>query len=104
LTVEIGPEPPHDLPTKITKRILTPFLIKTHLFNRLSRLEQPAVFDLSVKLADGPLFFPTEVNPRDEPSVQTVDLTLWLGSRQTRFVDAYPADGLPRALASSVKE
>jgi hypothetical protein len=53
--IEVWPNPAHNLQAEIAYRVLPQFLVEDHVFNPLPRLEQPAVLDLPIELANRPL-------------------------------------------------
>jgi hypothetical protein len=89
--IEVWPNPAHNLQAEIAYRVLPQFLVEDHIFNPLPGLEQPAVLDLSIDLANCPLLFPVEVHTGDELAVWSEDRVLRLGSGQSFFDEPDPA-------------
>src|SRR5215207_7704446 len=90
--IEVAPQPADDLPSKVAQGVLPYLLIEDHVLNPLSWFEQPAVFDLAVKLPDGLLFIPAEVHTGDESAAGSEHFTLWHRGRKSFLHQPHAAD------------
>ena len=106
--IQVSPQPANDLPSEVPQCVLAPLLLEKHLLDRLSRFEQPPVFDLPVEFAKGALFLPEEVDSGDKRPLLVKDVVLQVraGSpswcSRTRLADS-PALSLRGSSSSTAR-
>src|SRR6478672_8961773 len=102
--IQVLPGPAHDLPATVSERILAELLAIDGVFTCLALSQQPAVLDLAVELAEGPLLLPPEIAAGHQRTAFVVHRELDLRSRDPLLDEAHSANRLTGALGARVEQ
>lgn len=86
------------------KELLTPLLVADDILESSPGLEQAAVLDLTVELADCAVLWPVEINASLDVAVGIDEFPLEQRHRQTKLGEQHPRPGFSGAFGQAVTE